>query len=154
MKNLAASPSASIPSGRRRITAARLGGLLSKVVLFVLLLGFAYVILYPFLAKFSASLMPKAVYMIRRMALIPRHPGLDNYKDILASGEFFPALWTTFYFALVLAVCATFCAAVVGYGAGAVPVPGQPSAVCAGGVHPADSQPDHFHSSVFLLQVF
>ena len=45
MKNLAASPSASIPSGRRRITAARLGGLLSKVVLFVLLLGFAYVIL-------------------------------------------------------------------------------------------------------------
>ena len=40
MKNLAASPSASIPSGRRRITAARLGGLLSKVVLFVLLLGF------------------------------------------------------------------------------------------------------------------
>jgi len=116
MKNLAASPSASIPSGRRRITAARLGGLLSKVVLFVLLLGFAYVILYPFLAKFSASLMPKADLYDPTVALIPRHPGLDNYKDILASGEFFPALWTTFYFALVLAVCATFCAAVVGYG--------------------------------------
>lgn len=70
--------------------------------------------------------MPKADLYDPTVALIPRHPGLDNYKDILASGEFFPALWTTFYFALVLAVCATFCAAVVGYGLARYPVPGQP----------------------------
>ncbi len=103
-------------SARRRISSAKLGGFFSKTILFILLLGFAYVVLYPFIAKLSASLMPREDLYDPTVALIPRHPGLANYKNIISMETFWPSLKNSMLYALITAVCATVCSALVGYG--------------------------------------
>lgn len=105
---------------QRRIARIRkkTGSFLTKLLLFVMLLGFAYVILYPFFAKITASFMSRDDLYDATVSLVPRALVLDNYKTVLQDTPFVKALLNTLLYSTVTAVCATVSAALVGYGLG------------------------------------
>lgn len=82
----------------------------------VLLCGLSFVILFPFLVKISSAFMSKADTYDTTVAFIPKHPTLDNIRFILQQTPFFQAVFTTLLLSLMVAVCSTVMAALVGYG--------------------------------------
>lgn len=87
-----------------------------KTVIFLLMLGFSYVILFPFFAKLSSSLMSKNDLYDVAVSLIPREFTLDNFKNFLYQEKFLTSLLNTFFFALCVSVCTMISATLVGYG--------------------------------------
>ncbi len=87
-----------------------------KLLTFVLLLGFAYIILYPFLFKILSSFMSDNDLYNVLVELIPMEWTLERYTDILRFSDYFKAMGSTFMFSVIVAVGATFSAAFVGYG--------------------------------------
>lgn len=94
-----------------------------KVLTFVLLLGFAYIILYPFLFKILSSFMSDNDLYNVLVELIPMEWTLDRYTDVLLYSDYFKNLGSTALLALIVAVGATFSAAFVGYGLAKFKIP-------------------------------
>ena len=94
-----------------------------KVLTFVLLLGFAYIILYPFLFKILSSFMSDNDLYNVLVELIPLEWTLDRYVDVLLYSDYFKNLGSTALLALIVAVGATFSAAFVGYGLAKFKIP-------------------------------
>ena len=87
-----------------------------KFVFFVLLLGFAYVILYPFLFKITAAFMSREDLFDPLVDLIPRSWVLDNFKAVLKTENFAEGFFNMAFYALVVGILSTASAALVGYG--------------------------------------
>ena len=87
-----------------------------KFVFFVLLLGFEYVILYPFLFKITAAFMSREDLFDPLVDLIPRSWVLDNFKAVLKTENFAEGFFNMAFYALVVGILSTASAALVGYG--------------------------------------
>ncbi len=83
---------------------------------FVLLIGIAYVILYPFFAKIAGSFMSKSDFVDTTVKLIPRYPTLDTYRLIIEENKYFEALFNTTVLSVLCGVTQTFVCCLIGYG--------------------------------------
>ncbi len=82
----------------------------------LLLIGIAYVVLYPFISKISASFKSPADFKDVTVSLIPRSPTLDTYKAIITENGYFTALANTFVLAGSCAILQTLVCCIIGYG--------------------------------------
>ena len=89
---------------------------LVKLVFFILLLGFAYVILYPFLFKLTAAFMSYDDLFDPLVSLVPRKWVLDNFKSVFATDNFSTGFFNMAFYALVVGLLSMFSSALVGYG--------------------------------------
>ena len=87
-----------------------------KLVFFILLLGFAYVILYPFLFKITAAFMSYDDLFDPMVNLVPENWVLDNFRTVMETENFWAGTVNMMLYALVVGVLSTLSAAVVGYG--------------------------------------
>lgn len=87
-----------------------------KFLIFVLLIGFSYVILYPFIFKLLAAFMSKDDLYNPLVDMVPMNWSMENILHIIQKTEFLEALRNTGIYALIDAALATASAAVVGYG--------------------------------------
>lgn len=87
-----------------------------KFLTFVLLIGFSYVILYPFIFKLLAAFMSKDDLYNPLVDMVPMNWSMENILHIIQKTEFLEALRNTGIYALIDAALATASAAVVGYG--------------------------------------
>ena len=83
---------------------------------YVLLVGIAYVVLYPFIAKIAGSFMSKEDFLDVTVKLIPKYPTLDTYKAIITENQYFEALWNTTVVSLLCATVQMISCMVIGYG--------------------------------------
>lgn len=97
---------------------------LIKFLTFLLLLGFAYIILYPFLFKILSSFMSENDLYNVLVELIPMEWTLERYTDIILYSDYLKNLGSTFLYSLLVGVGATFAAAFVGYGLAKFKFPG------------------------------
>ena len=87
-----------------------------KLLIFILLIGLSYVILYPFIFKLLAAFMSKEDLYNSLVEIVPMDWSLENIKYVLKETDFLVALKNTGIYALLDAALATASAAVVGYG--------------------------------------
>ena len=87
-----------------------------KFLIFVLLVGLSYVILYPFIFKLLAAFMSKDDLYNSLVSIVPMHWSFENISYVLQKTDYLEALKNTGIYALIDAVLATASAAVVGYG--------------------------------------
>lgn len=87
-----------------------------KFLTFLLLLGFSYIILYPFIFKVLSSFMSDNDLYNVMVELIPMEWTVSRYTDVLLYNDYFKAFGSTLLLSLIVAVGATFSAAFVGYG--------------------------------------
>lgn len=94
----------------------RLLRLLISVVIYVLLIGLSFIILYPFLVKFTSIFMSQQDVADKTVQLIPRNPTLSNFWNVMTQTGYFTALRNTALLALTVSILQTFFSAVMGYG--------------------------------------
>lgn len=87
-----------------------------KFLIFVLLIGLSYVVLYPFIFKILAAFMSKEDLYNSLVDIVPMNWSLENFKYVIKSAGYLEALKNTFIYAILVATLATFSAAFVGYG--------------------------------------
>lgn len=88
---------------------------------YVLLTGLCFIILYPFLLKFSSVLMSQQDIADQTVKLVPRNPTLFNLQTVIVSASapdarYFPALAATAGLALLTGLLQTVFCALIGYG--------------------------------------
>ena len=86
------------------------------IIRYVLLIGVAYIVLFPFFSKISASFMAKVDFTDATVRLIPKHFSLEIYKEIWIEQEYVRALGNTLTLALSTALIQTFICSFVAYG--------------------------------------
>ncbi len=93
---------------------------ISKIVVWifrlVLMVGVAYIVLYPFLAKISGSVMAKEDFVDATVRLIPKNFTLDIYRTIYSDLGYWTAFRNTLIVSLIVAVIQTMICALIGYG--------------------------------------
>ncbi len=88
----------------------------AKVFIYILLIDIAFVILFPMISKFSASLMSRSDLYDRTVVLIPRNPTFQNYTVVFKEAFFLIATRNTALISLLAAVIQTLICAMTGYG--------------------------------------
>ena len=83
---------------------------------FLLLLGVAYVILFPFFSKIAGSFMAAEDFVDVTVRLIPKHFTLDTYKAVIVDLGYFEAFLNTFLLSLSTALIQTFICSFIAYG--------------------------------------
>ena len=86
------------------------------IIRYVLLVGVAYIVLFPFFSKISASFMAKVDFTDATVRLIPKHFSLQIYKEIWIEQEYVRALGNTLTLALTTSLIQTFICSFVAYG--------------------------------------
>lgn len=87
-----------------------------KFLIFVLLVGLSYVILYPFIFKILAAFMSKEDLYNSLVDIVPMNWSFENFKYIFENAGYFEALKNTLIYGFLVAILATASAAFVGYG--------------------------------------
>ena len=90
--------------------------LLWAIVRYVLLVGIAYIVLYPFFSKISASVMSYVDFTDSMVRLIPKNFSIDIYKAIFVEQEYMRAFGNTFLLSFSTAIIQTFVCSFVAYG--------------------------------------
>ena len=98
------------------INMAFVGGVIWYIVRFVLLLGIAYIVLYPFFTQIAGSFMGRNDFVDVTVMLIPKEFSIDMYKFILLENEYFTAFGNTLLLAGSTALIQTFVCCLVAYG--------------------------------------
>ena len=93
-----------------------LGEVIFKLFRFVLLFGIAFVIIFPFISKISASFMHMNDFADVTVRLIPKNPTLDTYKAIISENGYWRAFFNTALLSVICGVIQTFVCCVIGYG--------------------------------------
>lgn len=103
---------------KRRCTITRnvLSNVLYKFFWYTLLIGLAFIILYPFLVKLSSMFMSMADTYDDTVALIPKNPTFDNIKYVFDNTPLSKAYLNTLFNSLLCAVLSTITSITVGYG--------------------------------------
>lgn len=87
-----------------------------KLVRYILLIGVAYIILFPFFSKIAVSFMAPEDFNDSMVRLIPRNFSIDIYKDLFVEREYMAAFGDTLKLSLLTAILQTFTCAFVAYG--------------------------------------
>lgn len=90
--------------------------LLWAAVRYILLFGLSFIIIYPFLVKFSSVFMGPQDLADKTVRFVSRNPTLMNLKNVIEYTGYFNALKNTFLLSLLTAVLQTFCCTLIGYG--------------------------------------
>lgn len=86
------------------------------LIRYILLIGIAYIVLFPFFAKISASVMSTADFNDSMVRLIPKHFSLEIYKAIFVEFEYMKAFGNTLLLSLTTALIQTFVCSFIAYG--------------------------------------
>ena len=86
------------------------------IVRYVLLVGVAYIILFPFFSKISASFMEKQDFIDAQVRLIPKHFTLEIYREVWIEQEYVRAFFNTFLLSASTALIQTFICSFIAYG--------------------------------------
>lgn len=82
----------------------------------VLLIGIAYIVLYPFFTKIAGSFMAPEDFVDVTVRLIPRNFTLDTYKAVLTELNYAEAFRNTLIISLSCGLLQTFVCCLIGYG--------------------------------------
>ena len=93
-----------------------LGKIIFSIFRLVLMIGIAYIVLFPFLTKIAGSLMAPEDFVDVTVRLIPRNFTLDIYKYIISELDYWEAFGNTFTLAFSTALIQTFICCLIGYG--------------------------------------
>lgn len=93
-----------------------LGKVIFSIFRLVLMIGIAYIVLFPFLTKIAGSVMAPEDFVDVTVRLIPRNFTLDMYKYIIAELEYWEAFGNTFILSFSTALIQTFICCLIGYG--------------------------------------
>lgn len=105
-----------ITKRKRKITSNLVSGVLYKFFWYALLIGLAFIILYPFIVKISSMFMSMADTYDDTVALIPKNPTFDNIEYIIKNTPITKAFLNTAFNSLLCAVLSTVTSITVGYG--------------------------------------
>jgi len=83
---------------------------------FVLLVGIAFVVIFPYISKISGSFMSREDFVDVSVHLISKYPTLDTYKAIINDNKYVEALLNTATISILCGVIQMLICAVVGYG--------------------------------------
>ena len=86
------------------------------IVRFILLLGIAYIVLFPFFSQISSSLMDAKDFTDPTVNLIPKHFTLKIYKAIWTENNYVGAFTNTLVLSILSAVLQTFVCCFIAYG--------------------------------------
>ena len=86
------------------------------IVRFILLLGIAYIVLFPFFSQISSSLMDSRDFTDPTVNLIPKHFTLKIYKAIWTENNYVKAFSNTLIISVMSAVLQTFVCCFIAYG--------------------------------------
>ena len=86
------------------------------LVRYILLVGIAYIVLFPFFSKISASVMSYVDFTDSMVRLIPKNFSIDIYKAIFVEQEYMRAFGNTFMLSFVTAIIQTFVCSFIAYG--------------------------------------
>ena len=86
------------------------------IICYVLLIGIAYIVLFPFFSKISSSFMAKVDFADATVRLIPKNFSLEIYKEIWVEQEYMRAFGNTLLLSLSTALIQTFICSFVAYG--------------------------------------
>ena len=81
-----------------------------------LLIGIAYVVLFPFFTKIASSFMGQEDFIDVTVRLIPKNFTLKTYKAVLSELGYWTALRNTFVLSFSTALLQTFVCSLIGYG--------------------------------------
>ena len=97
---------------------------LTKIPVYILLLGLSYIIIYPFIFKILVSFMSKSDLYNPLVIKIPEDWTFQNYKYVLSETKFLSAMINTVSYAFAAAIFTMFSTALVGYGLARFKFPG------------------------------
>ena len=86
------------------------------LIRYILLIGIAYIVLFPFFSKISASVMSYVDFTDSMVRLIPKNFSIDIYKAIFVEQEYMRAFGNTFMLSFVTAIIQTFVCSFIAYG--------------------------------------
>ena len=86
------------------------------LIRYILLIGIAYIVLYPFFAKISASIMSYTDFNDSMVRLIPKNYSIEIYKAIFVEQEYMRAFGNTFLLSISTALIQTFICSFIAYG--------------------------------------
>lgn len=98
------------------INMAFLTSVLWYILRLILLIGIAYIVLFPFYTKIAGSFMSKNDFVDVTVMLIPKEFSLDIYKFILLENNYFKAFSNTLLLAGSTAIIQVFICCLIGYG--------------------------------------
>jgi len=82
----------------------------------VLLVGISYVVLFPFFAKITGSIMSPKDFIDSMVKMVPKYPTLDTYRAIILENKYWEALRNTAILSGICAVAQMMICTLVGYG--------------------------------------
>ncbi len=82
----------------------------------ILLIGIAYIVLFPFYTKIAGSFMGKDDFVDVTVMMIPKNFSIDIYKFILLENDYFKAFGNTLLLSGSTALIQTFICCLIGYG--------------------------------------
>ena len=82
----------------------------------ILLIGIAYIVLFPFYTKIAGSFMGKDDFVDVTVMMIPKNFSVDIYKFILLENDYFKAFGNTLLLSGSTALIQTFICCLIGYG--------------------------------------
>ena len=83
---------------------------------FVLMVGVCFVIIYPFIARITASFMSFEDILDKTVSLIPKNPTLEIYEALIVDNRYFEAFANTLLLSLSCALIQMLVSCLVGYG--------------------------------------
>ena len=86
------------------------------IVRYILLVGVAYIVLFPFFSKISASVMSYTDFTDSMVRLIPKNFSIEIYKAIFVEQEYMRAFGNTFLLSISTAIIQTFICSFIAYG--------------------------------------
>ena len=86
------------------------------IVRYVLLVGIAYVVLFPFVSKIAASFMDKVDLIDAQVRLIPKNFSVKIYKELWIERDYLKAFGNTLMLSGVTAIIQTFICSFIAYG--------------------------------------
>ena len=99
-----------------KITPQKLRNIGGKTIIFLLMVGLSYVVLFPLFVKVSSSLMSEKDLYDVAVALVPREFSLESFKYVLYYESFIPSVLNSLYFAICVSLCTVTSSTLVGYG--------------------------------------
>ncbi len=87
-----------------------------RICTYVLLVGIAYIIIFPFISKLASSIMCREDFVDATVLLISKNPTLDTYKAIITDNDYFLAMLNTFVLSGSTALLQTFITCLIAYG--------------------------------------
>jgi len=98
------------------INMAFVGGVIWYIFRLILMIGIAYIVLFPFYTKIAGSFMGKNDFVDVTVMLIPKEFSLDIYKFILLENQYFTAFGNTLLLSASAALIQTFICCLIAYG--------------------------------------